>query len=255
MVAKTHGMLMSGEMIRAYQAGLKWQTRRTRGLDEINKSPDDWEFVGFHKLSNPLTKNLETPRAVFREKSKMKMELIRPPYGGVGDTLWFKETHALICKDYPCDDCNGYVASFPDDEVYNTLKYHDLEYRADTNNRYPGEWPEDEAKRNSEAPKWIPSIFMKHEYSRFRDIPILNVQVEQVKQISTHDCQAEGVGYKLSDIGWHYAFGQLWNSINEKRGLGWDVNPWVWVYEFPVFDPPQSDKEQVRHVERGEVRS
>jgi hypothetical protein len=25
-----------------------------------------------------------------------------------------------------------------------------------------------------------------------------------------------------------------WNSIYAKRGLGWDVNPWVWVLEFMV---------------------
>lgn len=24
----------------------------------------------------------------------------------------------------------------------------------------------------------------------------------------------------------------LWNSLNEKRGYGWDTNPWVWVVEF-----------------------
>jgi hypothetical protein len=24
----------------------------------------------------------------------------------------------------------------------------------------------------------------------------------------------------------------LWDSLNAKRGYGWDVNPWVWVLEF-----------------------
>ncbi len=28
------------------------------------------------------------------------------------------------------------------------------------------------------------------------------------------------------------AFHGLWNSINEKRGHGWDKNDWVWVVEF-----------------------
>ena len=27
-------------------------------------------------------------------------------------------------------------------------------------------------------------------------------------------------------------FEALWDSINKKRGFGWDVNPWVWVIEF-----------------------
>jgi hypothetical protein len=31
------------------------------------------------------------------------------------------------------------------------------------------------------------------------------------------------------------SFVLLWNSINKKRGFGWDVNPWVWVVEFKVI--------------------
>ncbi len=27
-------------------------------------------------------------------------------------------------------------------------------------------------------------------------------------------------------------FGTLWDSINAKRGFGWEANPWVWVYDF-----------------------
>jgi hypothetical protein len=30
----------------------------------------------------------------------------------------------------------------------------------------------------------------------------------------------------------HKWFKELWDSINAKRGYGWDVNPWVWVIEF-----------------------
>ena len=27
-------------------------------------------------------------------------------------------------------------------------------------------------------------------------------------------------------------FQRLWDSINAKRGYGWDVNPWVWALTF-----------------------
>ena len=27
-------------------------------------------------------------------------------------------------------------------------------------------------------------------------------------------------------------YGELWDSINDKRGFGWDVNPWVWVLKY-----------------------
>lgn len=33
------------------------------------------------------------------------------------------------------------------------------------------------------------------------------------------------------------AFEVLWDSINKKRGYGWDANPWVWVIEFRRITP------------------
>ena len=33
-----------------------------------------------------------------------------------------------------------------------------------------------------------------------------------------------------------WKFKHLWDSINEKRGFGWDANPFVWVYTFKVID-------------------
>lgn len=32
-----------------------------------------------------------------------------------------------------------------------------------------------------------------------------------------------------------FAFKLLWNSLNEKRGFGWDVNPWVTAISFEVI--------------------
>jgi hypothetical protein len=31
-------------------------------------------------------------------------------------------------------------------------------------------------------------------------------------------------------------FELLWDSLNAKRGYGWDTNPWVWVYTFERCD-------------------
>jgi len=154
---KTYGALMSGEMIRAYIDRLKTETRRTRGLKEINEEPDNWQFNGFH---------IETRRAIFQHVSGRGV-LIRPPYGYVGDTLWFKETYALMCREADF----GYCSCETEDEE---KRNHYVEYRADTNNKYPGDWPEEEAKGNPDAPKWRSSMFMKHEYSRFTNIPILD---------------------------------------------------------------------------------
>lgn len=35
---------------------------------------------------------------------------------------------------------------------------------------------------------------------------------------------------------YRFGFQQLWDSINAKRGYGWDKNPWVWVIEFRRVD-------------------
>ena len=63
-------------------------------------------------------------------------------------------------------------------------------------------------------------------------VEIVSVRAERVQDITPNDCRAEGMTAKNNDIGVRYAFGQLWNSINEKRGYGWYVNPWVWVIGF-----------------------
>jgi hypothetical protein len=34
------------------------------------------------------------------------------------------------------------------------------------------------------------------------------------------------------------AYECLWDSINAKRGYGWDENPWVWVIEFERVEVP-----------------
>jgi hypothetical protein len=31
------------------------------------------------------------------------------------------------------------------------------------------------------------------------------------------------------------AFAVAWDSLNAKRGYGWDTNPWVFVVEFAVL--------------------
>ena len=42
------------------------------------------------------------------------------------------------------------------------------------------------------------------------------------------DDQDEPIRDRLLKLCWRY----LWDSINAKRGYGWDKNPWVWVIEF-----------------------
>ncbi len=89
--------------------------------------------------------------------------------------------------------------------------------------------------------KWknnkIPSIFMPHWASRIT-LEIVNIRVERVQEITPLDAVAEGIsiddikGTETISSLHRMRFAYLWNSINAKRGYGWDVNPWVWVIEF-----------------------
>ena len=75
---------------------------------------------------------------------------------------------------------------------------------------------------------------------------VKNVRVERVQDISENDAWAEGVGdgqLGRFDISGRVLFKSLWNSINEKRGYGWDANPWVWVVEFEIVENYESGGE------------
>ena len=67
---------------------------------------------------------------------------------------------------------------------------------------------------------------------------VTGVRVQRVQEISDDDAIAEGTscayycGEGVGHIDRVGSFYDLWNSINAKRGYGWDVNPWVWVYDF-----------------------
>ena len=229
-----HGILMKGEMIRAYLNSSKWMTRRTRGLDDINKNPDNWKFMRFVETIK-RKKTIEDIHQYAEFQPTMGgIVHIRLPYGWIGDLLWFKETYAVLCQladpFCPCETEEERTAN------------HTVEYRANTGHLYPGDWPEEEARGNDEAPKWKSSMYMPRKYSRI-SVPVVNVRVERVRDIGTDDILAEGVNSvsfakgvlssRPSDPRWKFI--ELWDSINAKRGMGWDVNPWVWVYEFPKF--------------------
>jgi hypothetical protein len=94
---------------------------------------------------------------------------------------------------------------------------------------------------------WQSPYFMPCEAARIF-LRVTNVRVERVQDITKEDALAEGIWPNeqppetfdriYSGLMPVHLFGGLWDYLNAKRGYGWDVNPWVWVYEFERVDKP-----------------
>jgi hypothetical protein len=129
------------------------------------------------------------------------------PYGKIGDLLYVRETWA-----YAGDDKTFWYKASDEDLVKDIVA------------------------------RWKPSIHMPKSAARIW-LEITDIRVERLQDITEEDAKEEGVKPRfvdnLGNVRTHpaYKFGfiQLWNSINEKRGFGWAVNPWVWVIEFKKY--------------------
>lgn len=143
----------------------------------------------------------------------------RCPYGLPGDLLWVKE--ALYREGWGIsNDAVAYKA--------------DGEYAWDVTR--PAQWV---WKRDNLSPLFMPWGL------RRLTLRLTDVRVQRVQEIEYDDCIAEGIEQRWTclnpGIG-SYAmdndvlddFASLWDSINAKRGYGWDTNPWVWALAFEI---------------------
>ena len=193
---KEHPIIFSGPMVRAILDGRKTQTRRV-----IKPQPE---------IVDKEPRYRKNTWALWSDKiPKYKGGLIVScPYGKPGDLLYVKETWRPIASS------------------------EQLLYRADIYNVMA--W--------DEFGKWHPSIHMPRWASRIT-LEITDVRVERVQEISEENAIAEGmqgdiygedmgISPRVDSHSVRINFMDLWDSINLKRGYGWDVNPWVWVLGF-----------------------
>lgn len=209
---KERPIIFSGDMVRAILAGRKSQTRRILKPQPIGGDRIIWDrFNGIFQSGQ-----LRDSENACRE--------IRCSYGKPGDRLYVKETWAYI-----------------DNSAFGEASY--CEYRADTGNAMPGDWPE-EHRDDPDCPKWKSSMFMPRWASRIT-LELTGVRVERLNDISGEDCRAEGVEVPRcgcdvcamssamcpADASVHIEeYRHLWDKIH---GAGaWEQNCWVWVLEF-----------------------
>lgn len=187
-----------GDMVRAVLSGQKTQTRRP--MKPIPVYPD--AFDG-------LRREIHDGQVHFwASGAELPAHKFRCPYGQPGDRLWVRERWAV---DMSFDDLPPRMLPPRGMPIYYHATAQCMDY------------------------KWRPSIHMPRWASRIT-LEITDIRVERVQNIHEEDAIAEGIDpRKLSYLSGERAvtkFSVLWNSIYAADGLGWDVNPWVWVVAF-----------------------
>lgn len=188
-------IIFNTEMVRAIRNGKKTQTRRV-----MKPQPEDrWKFMG----------GLSFCKSDHKKPLGCVEEELKCPYGKKGGRLWVRETFAVDAplKQVRMENEDAMGPSVP----------HGPYFRADRVHENTGL-------------TWRPSIHMPRWASRIT-LEITNVRVERVQDISVEDALKEGIRHSTMACP-KMEFAQLWNSINEKRGYGWDANPWVFVLCF-----------------------
>lgn len=214
-------ILFSAPMVQAILEDKKGMTRR------VIKPQPMWRKAPVDKLISDGWAWMYggTKLEAWPDAEKFAKELAKYcPYGKPGDTLWVRETTYLFGKWVK----NG------------TTKIGKQKWKFVWDNSQPVFYedckPSDVKRLKSEIGYFKrPSIFMPRKAARLF-LTVKNIRVERLQDITEEDAIAEGVkAYgpnNCSGTSARIAFAELWDSLNEKRGYGWDTNPWVWVVEF-----------------------
>lgn len=212
-------ILFQTAMVNAIENLVKKQTRRTKGLKEINKNPDNWSLF------------FEGDGMVFKSKDNSP-SIVCKPQAKVGDMFWVRETFTKNEGYLPCDYGFVYKAELGPKEI--------------------------EYSKELEI-KWKPSIFMPKEacriflkvtnvrIERLHDISGNDAKLEGIEASNIRtfpDYRDYTVSDKLANYKKYpflnpvQSFFSLWESINGTESLG--SNPWVWVYDFEKTEKPKN---------------
>lgn len=254
-------IIFDGESVRAILAGEKTQTRRV-----VKPQP---EFAGIRswepgKWARTISAGGRDEHDFFVPNPVARMGDYLPntrngpwisPYGDdPNDLLWVRETFCSRFVDPPGPNgfYDGWWYLATDDP--GTVKVD-------------GDGGVIYRKNGEEASPWISPMRMPREASRIT-LRVTGVRIELLQSITGEDARAEGVKYPVAESSvpgkvaplfqvpdghrraddWgivgkgsrpatHDDLSRLeyslrWDSINRKRGFGWDANPWVWVVSF-----------------------
>lgn len=210
---------------------------------------------------HPIIFNGEMVKAILDGRKTQTRRVIKPrtikfPYGMPGDKLWVRETFGLM---WPkgCDNGMIYEEGGNPEGRAITSEECDLKYRAtEPDCIWADEGQEGAANRDESdgtCTMWKPSIHMPRWAARIF-LEVVYIGVKRIKYITEEDSKAEGAiyhnGMEVGHSGFRFnqdhefvyktakeAFAVFWDSINLKRGFGWEANPYCWVVEFKRIEP------------------
>lgn len=261
---KERPILFNGEMVRAILDGRKTQTRRV--IKPQPKLVDDtggkqiggiyWDFGWCYYwpdskqvhtwdddgLGGPNWTGSDYPHEdVLAEALRASPSSKKCPIGMPGDRLWVRETFWELGSQHEYGESGDsfYFAS-----------HRRAHYAVDGPPPVEGEnaWGITSNVKSNGIPRdfipcrghsfWHkrPSIHMPRWASRLT-LEITNVRVERIRDISSGDILAEGVGQPVGTPLVYGSVTEKWNrdrflSLWESTGGDWESNPWVWVIEF-----------------------
>lgn len=213
---KERPILFSGPMVRAILEGRKTQTRRVLKYEH---------FHGCLTGDCPHQKQDECD-ACLAEYANTEC-----PYGVPGDRLWVRESWALT-GDRLIDPCLVYRADNAQLPICKHKGGHDLWYPDGCSDPITSS---ELIKPDLSHLGWRVSIHMPRWASRIT-LDITDVRVQLVQEISAFDAIDEGVQRQEAPYDAREPFRDLWDSINAKRGFGWETNPWVWALTFKKIE-------------------
>ena len=231
-----HPTIFSTDMVRAILGGRKTQTRRIIKPQpyKSDRNPPNYSDIAVGDLficPDYFPTEEKGGRVIIECESLGTYHCMginafvdkHCPYGQVGDRLWVRESILL-----QTEKGSPYF-----DVLYCADKSHlDNKHELDDWFMSYSNW-----YGLGKDKQIIPSTHMKKELCRIF-LEITNIRVEQIQDIDAEEAEAEGIRRPkrlCPDRHDEYIlerFQRLWDSLNAKRGYGWDKNPWVWIIEF-----------------------
>lgn len=207
-------LLVTPDLVHPIDRGDKTETRRLRGLEFLNETPDLYEFTELDDRGVFLFRNIETNTPAG----------FRCPYGRPGDELWTRENWFVV---------KGFDDVKPRDLPQNEILMSG--YMAD-------------GKKPDWAGRTRPSIHMPRWMSR-HTLLIESVTIERLHSITEGAAKREGVSRGIFRMGPNVEKGEFQLELNTSAGYvdgfkftwcqlnglaSWEKNPWVWVIRFTL---------------------